>query len=86
MRPADRSAADGGQLDNVIEQIETALPIIHRMCRVDKKQKKSPTDRICREAQPRFQKLSEDPIVNSDATDILGCLPKPVNQEHRPCA
>lgn len=72
-RPSDPCEIED-RLDDVIEQIEDALPRIHKMCKVDKKQKRRPsTDKIRRQAKSRFQELSEDPIVNSSGTDIIEC-------------
>lgn len=82
MRPADRSAADTDQLDDVIEKIETTLPRIHKMCRVQKKQKKSPTDRLPPGTASRFKELSEDPIINSEATEITEGPPMKINGAH----
>ena len=84
IRPVGSDTNDLGRLDEVIESIETALPHIHQMCRVHRKQKKSPTDRLSRDTVSRFQELSEDPIVNIDATDIIGPLPLNINGDHNP--
>lgn len=82
LRPAGCSAADPDQLDDVIEKIETTLPRIHKMCRVRKKQKRSPTEKLRSETKSRFQELSEDPIVNSEATEIIEGPPPVINGPH----
>ena len=75
MRPAKRPAIQDGPLDDVIEQIENALPAIHRMCRVQLKQKKAPTDRLppeqIQQARTRLQELSENPVVIDEHAPIL---------------
>lgn len=72
MRPAGPSPREG-ELSEIIDATIQQTEIIVSRCRV-KKQKK-PTDRLSPaevvRCKTRLQELVEDPIVNSDATDIL---------------
>jgi hypothetical protein len=71
MRPAKRPTAETGRLDTVIQQIETDLPAVHRLCTAMGKQKKSPIERLNPESKTRLRELSQDPIMNDEGTDIL---------------
>lgn len=61
-------------LDDVIQKIDESLPAIHRMCRIEKKQKKTPASRLppdkARLAKARFQEMREDPLLNEEGTDV----------------
>lgn len=75
MRP-DGPAAQMGQLNELIDETiekveETILSLRKQQKRVQKKQKRRPTDSITKGAKSKLRELCDDPIVNSDATDIL---------------
>ena len=76
--PLNGDSYDSQRLDDVIKRIDSALPQIHKMCKSTKSQK-PPTERLCREAAPRFRQLLRDPIVNADATEILAKKPPHLN-------
>lgn len=85
MQPAPRRpTVEEVALDEVIERIDQSLPVIHRMCRVQKKQKKSPTDRLPakQEAQRRLKELSEDPILTDSGDDIAAEPLRKINGFH----
>lgn len=79
-----RPSIEDVDLDEVIERIDQSLPAIHRLCRVRRKQKKSPTDRLpIKQAQlmrARFEEMSEDPVVIDP--DVEPEQPQRVNGFH----
>lgn len=76
--PRQPSTVDDA-LDEVIEKIDATLPVIHKMCRTRKKQKKTPTDRLKADARRRLKELSEDPILTENGSDIREESPTQVN-------
>jgi len=75
MRPADRPTGrptiESTQLDAVLQQIEADLPVILKLCRARKKQKRSPTATCLGvEAKNRLRELCEDPVISADGTDV----------------
>lgn len=85
MQPApDRTpAVTDADLDEVIQQIDQALPRIHRMCKLQKKQKKAPTSRLPEDAQRRMRELSEDPIFTDNGTDTRSEVLDRINGFHQ---